>query len=126
MNKKKKQDFASRSNWSRTQTIPRKKRKKKKSNPEKLLPNNPISASPNGPYRRDVLAGNLEEVAVHIILKVASTMGGYTSDVRLAWARARIHWQAKELELRADAKTSKQNYPEEKRGGGERRYWRRV
>jgi hypothetical protein len=59
-------------------------KKQLKSNPEKLLPNKPISASPNGPYRRDVLAGNLEEVAVHIILKVASTMGGYTSDVRLA------------------------------------------
>ena len=45
------------------------------------LPNNTISTSTDRANRRDILSGNFEEIAIDIVLNIASTMSWYSSDV---------------------------------------------
>lgn len=60
------------------------KQTKKKMETQKSLeaiPNDTISASTNWTNWRDVLSRNFEEITIDIVLNVASTMSGYSSDV---------------------------------------------
>ena len=91
-----------------------KQRKKMAQKSLEAIPNDTISASTNWTNWGDVLSRNFEEITIDIVLNVASTMSGYSSDVMLGWTRPQLHgrccWVLSKVEEEEEEEETQQGF----------------